>query len=355
MSKSTPIIDVCGYVLPAAELLYERGLGALRGHWPEFEQRLALTAPTPGIGDWNSSYTRFVAARDIAKATLGTLPTPAALPREQHPHDDLEHRILHDNRLGRLRALDRLGIDVQLLHPGPGIDVVMELDKAEAALLFNAYNSYVTTFCEADPQRLKAVLQLNAVETEWSAQELLGFAGHPSIAGVTLHLPEGVALGDIDLAPVWEALARTGLPLIHRPTLFAIEPPQLVEHLLRAGVFDRWPTLRIAFVGWPPDMLAGWAGALWPQQPQLATSLADRISFAVETLRVEDQGGSMAREVPIETLLWASHFPFEGAPLGAQIAQARQGDPLACAVLNDNPRRLLTRRKSVALAAVAAE
>ena len=208
MSRPAQIIDGCGYLLPAAELLYERGLGPLRGHWSELEQRLALTAPTSGIGDWNSAYTRFVALDDIAKAKPGSIATPATLPRTAIAHDDIEVRVLHDNRLGRLRALDRLGIDVQLLHPGPDIDVVMELDRAESTLLLNAYNSYVTTFCEADPQRLKAILQLNAQETEWSAQELLAFAGHPSVAGVTLHSPHDTGLDSLDLTHLWDALAQ---------------------------------------------------------------------------------------------------------------------------------------------------
>ena len=348
-------------VLPAAELLYERGLGPLRGHWSELEQRLALTAPTSGIGDWNSAYTRFVALDDIAKAKPGSIATPATLPRTAIAHDDIEVRVLHDNRLGRLRALDRLGIDVQLLHPGPDIDVVMELDRAESTLLLNAYNSYVTTFCEADPQRLKAVLQLNAGETEWSAQELIAFAGHPSAAGVTLHFPRDAGPDSLDMTQLWDALARTGLPLIHRPTLFACDPPRLVEHLLRSEVLARWPALRLAFVGWPQEEWAGWAGALWPKHAAGSASrtssvpLAERIAFAVETLRVEDQGGASVRDVPIEALLWASHFPFETATSAGQILSARNGDPLACAALIDNPRRLLARRTNVALAAVAAE
>lgn len=352
MSKASRIIDVCGYVLPAAELLYERGLGPLRGHWPELEARLALTAPTPGIGDWNSAYTRFVAAGDIAWAKPGSRATPATLPRAGRARETLEYRVLHDNRPGRLRALDALGVDMQLLHPGHGIDVVMEMDRAESALLFNAYNSYVTTFCEADPQRLKSVLQLNAAETEWSAQELAGFASHPSLAGVTLHFPRDAGPDALDLTQLWDALARSGLPLIHRPALFAWEPPRLADHLLASGAFERWPNLRIAFIGWPQEALAGWADALWPKD---GNGAAERIAFAVETLRVEDQGGVAARDVPIEALLWASHFPFEDPASADQIASARDGDPLACAALIDNPRRLLTRRKNVALAAVAAE
>lgn len=342
---SVRIVDFCGYLLPAAELLYERGLGPLRGHWPELEVRLALTAPTAGIGDWNSSYTRFVAAKDIAQARPGSQPTQATLPRPLRIRDSLEHRVLHDNRLGRLRELDRLGIDVQLLHPGPGIDVVMELEKAEAALLFNAYNSYVTTFCEADPQRLKAVLQFNAVETEWSAQELLSFADHPSVAGVTLHVPADSGLDRLDLSPFWDALARSGLPLIHRPTLFAWEPSQLMEHLLGKGVFRRWPNLRVVFAGWSGETLAGGAAAFWPEKSDREAAVQG-ISFAVETVSAEAADG-----IPAEALLWSSHFPFERAGVPEQIEQARQGDPRARAVLSDNPGCLFGRRKSVVLAA----
>lgn len=342
---SVRVVDLCGYLLPAAELLYERGLGPLRGHWPELEARLALTIPTAGIGDWNSTYTRFVATKDIAKARPGSQPTHATLPRSPRSRDSLEHRVLHDNRFGRLRELDRLGIDVQLLHPGPGIDVVMELEKAEAALLFNAYNSYVTTFCEADPQRLKAVLQFNAVETEWSAQELLSFADHPSVAGVTLHFPLGVNLDRLDLTPFWDALARSDLPLIHRPTFFAREPSRLMEYLLGKDVFQRWPNLRVIFAGWPQETLAGGMDLFWLEESDReAVVRVQRVSLAVEALEAP-------LAMPTEALLWSSHFPFEHAGVGKLIEQARQGDPSARAVVSDNPIRLLDRRKAVVLAA----
>ncbi len=40
---SATVVDVCGYVLPAAELLYESADGPLRGHWPQLEARWLST------------------------------------------------------------------------------------------------------------------------------------------------------------------------------------------------------------------------------------------------------------------------------------------------------------------------
>lgn len=329
MSERPPIIDACGYVLPAAELLYERAAGPLRGYWPRLEERIALTAPTPGIGDWDSSYTRFVAASEMADAIAGTRRKPARFPRSPHARDDLEKRVLHDNPRGRLRALDRRGIGTQFLHPGAGLDVVIELDVVVAALLFGAYNRYVTTYCEADPRRLKAVLQLHAQEPEWSVQELRELAADASVVGVTIHFPAEVAPDQAELAPVWEAIAETGLPLIHRPGASAAiwDPPRFTRHLQDASIRRLGPNLRIAFVGWPQAALVAWA-----RVP--VGEASERIFFSAEM--PFDTGTGVS-------LVLGSHFPFEEPGLFDQIALPRSGDPRGWAQLAENGQGLLSR------------
>jgi predicted TIM-barrel fold metal-dependent hydrolase len=320
------VIDACGYVLPAAELLYERAAGPLRGYWPRLEERLALTAATPGIGDWDSSYTRFVASTDMADAVAGTLPKPARFPRPPRPRPDIETRVLHDNAKGRLRALDRLAIDVQLLHPGHGVDVVMELDSVVAALLLGAYNRYVTTYCEADPRRLKAVLQLHAGEPSWSAEELRELAGDPSVAGITVHFPEGYAPDRPELAPIWEKLAETGLALIHRPSaaIPTAEPAQLLAALRSPAARRSWPAARIAFIGWPRGALAGLA-------PEVTATDGDRLFVAVEN--PSEAAPCIGSASPI----FCSHFPFEGP----EFADFRNGDQHARSALRENALSLL--------------
>ncbi|WP_028922483.1 amidohydrolase family protein [Pseudonocardia acaciae] len=283
------VVDLCGYVLPAAELLYERGDGPLRGHWSRLEAHLEPTAVTPGVGDWTRPYLRFV--RDAGPA----------LPRPPAGRDDVEPGVLHDNPSGRLRALDRVGIDVQFIHPGPGVDAVSSLGVDVAVALLAAYNRYVTTYCEADPDRLKAVVQVLGAEPAWSASEIRDLAADPSVAGVTVHLPVDVSPDHRNFDGVWDALEQTGLPLVYRPGSAARlwAPPRLASYLHHTGVLDRWPGVRMILVHAPVGESYG------------------RLLWAVPTVDLADPAG----------LLWASHFPFDDPRHTAdQIRRARRGD-----------------------------
>lgn len=308
------VIDVCGYVLPAAELLYERAVGPLRGHWPDLGGRLALTLPTPGIGDWNSCYTRFVSDADIGHAADGSPATPSPLPAPvAQRRDFLEPRILHDNARGRLRALENLGIDVQILHPAAGLDTLTELGTAAGALLFNAYNSYVTSYCEKGLKHLKAVLQLHPLATEWAGSELGWWGAHPAVAGVTIHLPASLAADSPELVEVCETVASAGLTLFHRAGSSAAQwtPPAFLSFLKRHGLLDRYPNLTVALVGWPEEKLAEWAPDLWP-----TAAGSGRVLAAVGSV-----GSLPGRET---TALWATSFPFDAPDLAERVEAVRR-------------------------------
>ncbi len=308
------VIDVCGYVLPAAELLYERAVGPLRGHWPELGDRLALTLPTPGIGDWNSCYTRFVSNADIGLAADGSPATPSPLPMPvAQRRDFLEARILHDNARGRLRALEALGIDMQVLHPASGLDTLTDLGTAAGALLFNAYNSYVTGYCEKGLKQLKAVLQLHPLATEWAGSELGWWGAHPAVAGVTVHLPASVPADSAELAEVCETVAKAGLTLFHRAGSSAASwtPPAFLSFLRSQKLPDRYPDLTVALVGWPEEKLAEWAPDLWQWPTGTGRVLA----------AVGSPHSLPGRE---NAALWASNFPFDAPDLAERIEAIRK-------------------------------
>lgn len=203
---------------------------------------MELVAATPGIGDWTSSYLRLVSRPGHAQ-------TPR-WPREPVAHDDLEPGVLHDNPLGRLRALDARGIDEQLLHPG-GLDAATTFAPEEGAAFMAAYNRYITSYCEANPERLKAVIQVHGQEPIWAAREIREWADHPAVAGVTVHLMADVTPDHPNFATVWDAIAATELTVYWRPGALArLWPPaRLLSYLQGSGVLDRWPGLRFAFVG----------------------------------------------------------------------------------------------------------
>lgn len=339
MSAQPPVVDVCGYVLPAAELIYER-LGKVRGHWPRLEEHTEFLTPTPGIGDWPDSYLRFVPEPDRPAAT--------AFPHPYAGRDDVERDVLHDNANGRLRALDALGIDVQLLHPGPAVDAMTAIGVDEGTALLGAYNSYVTTYCDADPRRLKSVIQVSGDDPYWSSGEIRERALDPSVVAVTLHLGVDVTPDHPNFAVVWDALQDTRLPVLQRSGCSSANwaAPRLVSYLRASGVLARWPGLHLAFIEWPPDWAPGWADRLWPSPA--ADDGTPQIMYATEELDGDDQILDRLRRQEPGGLLWASHFPFD-APRRTQttVRRALAGEAPFSAALEENAPALLGRRAGV--------
>jgi len=320
------IVDSYGYVSPAAELLYDSAAPELRGHWPQLEEHLVLTAVTAGIGDWGSSYLRFA-----TEPNGGSAPSVAEFPRPPRARDDVEIGVLHDNPQGRLRALDRAGIDVQVLNAGPTLDAVMALPLNAAVAVLGAYNRYLATYCAADPQRLKAVIQVHGGAPQWSAREILDCAADPSIAAVTVHLPVKIAPDERNFEVVWDALEQTGLPLLHRPGCSAHlwSPGRLASYLVRTGVLERWPGVGIVFAGWPVEALAAWSAP------------DGRFQFAVETIDDHDERQSALTRRDPGALVWGSHFPFDRRDSTAQVRAAIERDASHRRALAENPHRFL--------------
>lgn len=339
MSGAPPVIDLCGYVLPAAELIYEQ-LGKVRGHWPRLEEHAEFLAPTAGIGDWPDSYLRFVGEPGAAAG--------GAFPHTHGGRDDVEQSVLHDNAAGRLRALDGLRIDVQLLHPGPAVDAMTAIGVDEGTALLGAYNSYVTTYCDEDPRRLKSVIQVSGDDPYWSSGEIRERALDPSVVAVTLHLGVDVTPDHPNFAVIWDALQDTRLPVLQRPGCSSANwaAPRLASYLSVSGVFDRWPGLHMAFVEWPADWTSGWSDRLWPAP--LADDGTPRIMYATEILDGDDPVLSLLRQEQPGALLWASHFPFDRPERTlASVQRALAGQEPFSAALEQNAPALLGRRAGV--------
>ena len=72
--------------------------------------------------------------------------------------DDSErYRYYHErgwSSAAQLEAMDAEGIDVAILYPTRGLNVLCEpnMDPPLAAALARAYNNWLYDFCQADPQ-----------------------------------------------------------------------------------------------------------------------------------------------------------------------------------------------------------
>jgi hypothetical protein len=233
-------VDCHTFVLPAMELVYDQSSEVLRSHWTRIEPLLELQRPIPGVGDWLSPYLRLPGRTAVRPSTEGL---------------DLEPGVLHDNPEGRLRAMDALGVDAQLISPALPLDVDFTLGSHVTRTIFDAYNRYVLGYCAAAPDRLQAVIQLHGAEPYWSVRQLEDVGGQPGAAAVTVHLPPKIAPDARDFGPIWRAIEEVGLPVVHRPGAGSPvwSPTRCLTHLVLGGVLERHPRLTIMLSGWPED------------------------------------------------------------------------------------------------------
>jgi hypothetical protein len=244
-----------GWVAPAMELIYEQGTPAFRGQWPKLEAMLELARWRPGQGDWAHPALALPAApargeRPDAWGFDARDEGGGPVPESPGVDPPVPAGVLHDNSTGRIAALDDAGVTLQLIHPGPSIDACLQLPSNLAGGVFAAYNRYIIAYCRSHPDRLGAVLQLHGAEPRWSAREVAELGAEPSVRAVSICLPAPPSPEDSASDPLWEALERAGLPVLHRPALCAPiwTPSRLLAYLRGAGVLDRFPGLRVAFL-----------------------------------------------------------------------------------------------------------
>lgn len=300
MKQDQRIIDIDTHVQPALELLRENASAELARRWPELEPYLRLnTQPRPDVGDYDHPSTNLSVAPytyDRAFGQTGQAEAAQAGGRTALEgrvvavlEDGPEIGVLHDNAEGRLRAMDREGVDQHLIIPGTFGAASTALDLSLSLELLDAYNRYILGYCAVDPHRLRAAIQVQGADPEWSAQTIGRLADETAVAAVTVLLPEGLPVDDPSLHPIWRAMADADLPLLHHS--FFYEPPyfpgyrdiwenvvvarsaahpwgaqRLVAYMVLSGLFDQYPNLRVGFAevgaGWLPFWLLRLDGQL---------------------------------------------------------------------------------------------
>lgn len=304
-------VDIHTFVAPALECVYNQSSESLRSHWPRIEQHLALTRPTPGVGDWPTSYLRLASADVFHPDEAGASPAP--FPPTGSSLGDLEPGVLHDNPAGRLAAMDRLGVAVHLISPALTLDVDGPLGTEVTRTLLDAYNRYLLLYCSVAPDRLKAAIQLHGHEPHWSAQQLDEVRADDAVAAVTVHLPPKIVPDSPYFAPIWQAVERAGLPLLHRPSAGTSwwTPQRLLSYLALTGILERYPGLRLIFAGWPSGWLAPWCEG---HATSLLRYLAEgRVHVAIDAGESPEDIRRIVDLAGEDCLLWQSRFPFGGA------------------------------------------
>jgi predicted TIM-barrel fold metal-dependent hydrolase len=313
------IIDIDTHVIPAMEILRENAGQELQARWDELGPYLRMNnAPRPDLGDFDyPSLTLNVAPYPYNRelGTKGDEGAPVAGGKDaltgratKMLPDGPEAGVMHDNAAGRLRAMDREGIDVDLIIPGTFASASTHLDVALSRGLCEAYNRYIVDYCSEDPERLRACIIVHASDPEWSARTIRAHIDTKCVSAAIVLLPEGLPIDDPDLHPIWQAMDDADLPILHHS--FFYEPPyfpgyrdiwgnvviaraaahpwgaqRLLSYLLMSGLMDKYQNLRVGFAevgaGWLPfwlrrlDAQAAYMKSMVPELKQTAVEYAE--------------------------------------------------------------------------------
>jgi predicted TIM-barrel fold metal-dependent hydrolase len=245
----------------------------------------------------------------------------------------------------RLELLDIDGIDAALIYPPQRtMGYFMTSGDREFHLAgIEAFNNWlIQDFCAAAPDRLGAIAQVPNAGIEAALAEVRR-AKKLGARGVSITTwPSGNAACSAADDPFWAAAAEAGLPVsIHialvtpgtprqgahvsggARKLFGLATtmsfmPRLIAEMIFAGVFDRFPGLRMVAnevgAGWVPSLLQdlddrywrnrGWAGV---QLKRLPSDYFHR-NWVVGFIR-DPYGIRNRHDVGIENMVWASDFP----------------------------------------------
>ena len=205
-----------------------------------------LVAGEPGVA---AEAARTAAAMGPGAAAVNRALLPEWLPRLVDVDD-------------RLAAMDRRGIDTQVVSPSPG-DYHYWADASRAADVVAAVNEGVAELCGRHPDRLVGLGSVALQHPALAADQLRHAVGGLGLAGAIVGTTAGGRdLSDPAFEPLWAAAEDTGAVLFLHPWgctlgerlarayLFNVvgnptETTLALSHLIFAGVLDRFPRLRV--------------------------------------------------------------------------------------------------------------
>ncbi|MBI3325701.1 MAG: amidohydrolase family protein, partial [Nitrospinae bacterium] len=174
------------------------------------------------------------------------------------------------------------GVYGSVLYPTEGLQLYSVPDSDLLSAIFGVYNDWIADFCSAYPDRLKGIAMVNVDDVQGAIKELQrtrkrGLAG----AMITVYPAEDRSYDRPEYEPFWAAAQDLDMPLsLHiatnrpspglplednrntRPSLLANADHWVrvsLGHLIFAGVFERYPRLRVGSVehelSWVPHFL----------------------------------------------------------------------------------------------------
>jgi aminocarboxymuconate-semialdehyde decarboxylase len=168
----------------------------------------------------------------------------------------------------RLQAMDRLGINHQILSPNP-LTYFYAQPRDIAAEFCAAQNDAMAAAVRAHPSRFSGLAQLPMQAPDLAVAELRRAVLGLGLLGAYMGSDfAGVELSAADLDPVWQALCDLNVPVVVHPAPVDVERPAAAQHgarrwdldivigfaadetaavaqLIFGRVLDRFPKLRV--------------------------------------------------------------------------------------------------------------
>ncbi|MDG2306115.1 MAG: amidohydrolase family protein [Candidatus Binatia bacterium] len=239
----------------------------------------------------------------------------------------------------RLAIQDAEGVRAEVLYPSLGMILCNHPDVDYKKACFDAYNRWLASFCEKDPQRLLGVGQATVRTIDEGIEELRAIKaqGFRSVM-----LPGDPSVEDYDhpcYDPLWEACIDLGLPVsfhilttkdgimdrvrgnsnLVRQINTVRGVQNIVMVLILGGVFDRHPDLRVICVeadaGWVPHFKFRLDHAYERHRHHLSTTELARMpgEYMDENVYVTFQDDYSVKHVrgglEMSRVLWATDFP----------------------------------------------
>ena len=246
--------------------------------WEHLPEQYRARRPRPvtihdgdGLGNFNAGW---LIEGSLEPHALGPGAQQANTPRNvlaefgattEREHCSIGSMTLNDPQ-ARLRDMDRMGLDAQMLFPST-LYAHMTADPGFEAALFRAYNRYLGAQCRQAPKRLtwSGLLPLRDQRQAFEALEEMQRLG--ARAAVVFGTAGERMLSDPSLLPIWDEFARAQLPLcvhmgmsypplaqlgqsIYDGHVIGMSLPAQLAFMAIVGhrMLDRYPDLKVAFL-----------------------------------------------------------------------------------------------------------
>ena len=269
--------------------------------------------------------------------------------RFENPEDIQHEGRFEDVHVGgyepgeHIRDMKTDGVSAEILYPSQGLFYFRVQDSKLLSAIFRAYNNWLVDFCSTHPKQLKGIAMINLDDVEDGMRELERTAkmGMPG-AMISEYPPEERRYDLPEYEPFWALAQDLNMPLsLHTATSRVgnnrgagpdsvrvasnrankvFLPSTSLCDMIFAGVFDRYPKLKVAIVefelAWAAHLLGTMDYTYIERQKEASYRFkndmmpSDFFRQNVYLSFQEDQIGIRLRDViGVDALMWGSDYP----------------------------------------------